>query len=372
MANRDPYEVLGVARTAEGDAIKSAYRKLARRFHPDVNPDDPEAEERFKEVGNAYAILSDPEKRARFDRTGQTEDIPSGPGGAHFEGGFGDIFDMFFGGMAGGQRGSGRRSMGRNGEDVRADVELTLLDVVNGLERPVEIRRSAECGHCHGMGTESGKPPEPCGQCSGSGVVMAVKNTFIGQVRTSSPCPKCQGEGYLVTDPCHVCSGDGVIPETASVTLRIPPGVESGVTMQVPGQGSDGIRGGRPGDLYAVLTVKDDPRLERDGQTLYTELRLNYAQAALGDHVTVAGVDAPHDLEIEPGTQPGTEQRIKGAGLPPLHGGRRGDLVVVTGVEVPKNLSEAESKLLREFAELRGDRVPDLKGGFLGGLFKKR
>ena len=371
MANRDPYEVLGVARSAGADEIKSAYRKLARRFHPDVNPDDPEAEERFKEVGNAYAVLSDDEKRARFDRTGQTDDAPAGAGGVNFEGGFGDIFDMFFGGMAGGQRG-GRRPMGRNGEDVRADVELTLNDVVDGAERPVEVRRSAECGHCHGMGTESGKPPEPCPQCSGAGVVASVRNTFIGQVRTSSPCPKCSGEGYLVTDPCHVCAGDGVVAETATVTLRIPPGVESGVTMQVAGQGSDGVRGGRPGDLYAVLTVKDDPRFERDGQTLYTELRLNYAQAALGDQVTVEGVDAPHEIEIESGTQPGTEQRIKGAGLPPLHGGRRGDLVVVAGVEVPKGLSDAESKLLREFAELRGDRVPEPKGGFLGGLFKKR
>lgn len=371
MAARDPYEVLGVARTAEADEIKSAYRKLARRYHPDVNPDDPDAEERFKEVGNAYAVLSDAEKRARFDRTGQTEDAAGGPGGVHFEGGFGDIFDMFFGGMAGGQRG-GRRPMGRNGEDARVDVELTLADVVTGAERPVEVRRSAECGHCHGMGTESGQPPEACPQCGGSGAVSTVRNTFIGQVRTSSPCPKCSGEGYLVTDPCKVCGGDGVVPETASVTLRIPPGVESGVTMQVPGQGSDGARGGRPGDLYAVLRVKDDPRFERDGQTLFTELRLNYAQAALGDQVTVDGVDAPHEIEIEPGTQPGTEQRIRGAGLPPLHGGRRGDLVIVAGVEVPKGLSDAESKLLREFAELRGERVPEPKGGFLGGLFKKR
>lgn len=372
MAHRDPYEVLGVARTATADEIKSAYRKLARRFHPDVNPDDPAAEEQFKEVGNAYGVLSDPEKRARFDRTGQTDDAPSGPGGANFDGGFGDLFDMFFGGAAGGGRSGGRRPMGRNGEDVRADVELTLLDVINGAERPTEVRRSAECGHCHGMGTESGKAPDPCIQCAGAGVVMAVKNTFIGQVRTSSPCPKCHGEGYLVTDPCHVCTGEGVVPETATVTLKVPPGVESGVTMQVPGQGSDGVRGGRPGDLYAVLTVKDDQRFERDGQTLYTELRLNYAQAALGDHVVVESVDAPHEIDIEPGTQPGTEHRIKGAGLPPLHGGRRGDMVVVAGVEVPKGLTEPESKLLREFAELRGERVPEPKGGFLGGLFKKR
>ncbi len=373
MAQRDPYEVLGVARTASADEIKSAYRRLARRFHPDVNPGDSSAEESFKEVGTAYAVLSDAEKRARFDRTGSMEDGPvgsSGAGGVDF-GGVGDLFDMFFGGMGAAQAGR-RRPMGRNGEDVRADAELTLLDVVNGVEKPVEVRRQAECGTCHGMGTASGNPPDPCPQCSGSGVVSAVRNTFIGQVRTSSPCPRCSGEGYLVTDPCPTCAGDGVLLETATVTLKIPAGVESGVTMQVPGQGSDGARGGRPGDLYAVLTVRDDPRFERDGTTLYTELPLNYAQAALGDHVEVEGVDANHSIDIDPGAQPGTETRIKGAGLPPLHGGRRGDLVVVAGVAVPKNVSDAQAKLLREFAELRGDKVPEPKAGFLGGLFKKR
>ena len=375
MAKRDPYEVLGVARTASADEIKSAYRRLARRFHPDVNPGDASAEESFKEVGTAYAVLSDPQKRARFDQTGSMDDGPTGfpgggMGGVEF-GGMGDLFDMFFGGMGGGQGGR-RRSMARDGDDVRADVELTLSDVVNGVQTPVEVRRQAECGTCHGMGTANGEPPTVCPQCSGTGAVSAVRNTFIGQVRTSSPCPRCSGEGYLVADPCKTCGGDGTVPETAKVTLKVPQGVESGVTMQVPGQGGDGVRGGRPGDLYAVLTVQDDSRFERDGQTLYTELPLNYAQAALGDHLPVEGVDAEYPIDIEAGIQPGTEIRVKGAGLPPLHGGRRGDLVVVAGVAVPKNVSEAEAKLLRELAELRGEKVPQPKAGFLGGLFKKR
>ena len=375
---RDPYEVLGVARTASAEEIKIAYRKLARRFHPDVNPNDPSAEESFKEVGNAYSVLSDPDRRAVFDRTGRTDDA-GGPdfGGVNFGGGgfgggnIGDLFDMFFG-AGGGAQGARPRSPGRNGEDVKTRLDLDLAEVVTGAERPVEVRREAECATCHGQGTATGEPPEPCPQCKGMGVVSAVRNTFIGQMRTTAPCPRCSGEGYLVTDPCKTCGGDGLVAEGATVTLRVPPGVESGVTMQVPGQGSDGVRGGRPGDLYVGLTVKEDPRFERDGQTLYTELPLNYAQAALGDDVEIEGVDAGHTIEVGAGTQPGTEFKVRGAGLPPLHGGKRGDLVVIAGLSVPKGLSDAEAKLLREFAELRGERVPEPKGGFLGGLFGKK
>jgi len=368
LAVRDPYERLGVPRGASADEIKSAYRRLARRFHPDVNPGDPTAEEQFKEVGEAYAILSDSERRQRFDRTGQTDDQPGMPG-ADFSGGFGDLFDMFFGG--GGQR-SGPRSTGRNGGDVRATIELTLNDVVDGSEKPVEVTREVECEVCHGNGTANGKPPEACPQCHGSGAVTAVRNTFIGQVRTSAPCPRCSGEGFLIPDPCRKCGGDGLVPSTSTYVLKVPAGVESGLTMQVPGQGSEGVRGGRSGDLFVNLTVIDDGRFERDGQTLFTELKLNYAQAALGDRVIIEGVDAEHEVEVPAGTPVGHQFRIKGGGLPPLHGGRRGDLIVVAGVEVPKDLTESQAKLLRDFVELRGERAPDEKAGFLSGIFKKR
>jgi molecular chaperone DnaJ len=372
MAKQDPYEVLGVSRSASADEIKSAYRRLARRFHPDVNPNDPEAEEKFKEIGQAYSILSDPDKKARFDQYGTTEDVPTG-GGDFFggAGGISDLFEMFFGATQGG---GGRRRAGRDGEDVRADIELSLKDILTGVQREVEVDRMSECSHCNGTGSEGGQAPETCGTCRGQGMVATVRNTFIGQVRTSAPCPTCQGEGTIIKDPCKVCRGQRLVPEKGKVTINIPAGVEAGSTMHVPGQGSDGVGGGRPGDLYVVLDVERDERFERRGQMLYTLLDLTFAQAARGDQVEVQGVDDVLPLEIPAGTQPGTQIPLRNAGLPPLHGGRRGDLIVQVNVKVPEKLSEAEAKLIREFAELRGEKSPkgEDKGGILGGLFKKR
>ncbi|MGV3614992.1 MAG: molecular chaperone DnaJ [Fimbriimonas sp.] len=369
MPTKDPYEVLGVARGASADEIKSAYRRLARRYHPDVNPDDPSAEEKFKEVGSAYSVLSDPDRRARFDQFGTTEEGPGaqyqGAGGAGFQ----DLFDMFFGGMGGPQ---GRPRRGRDGDDVRADVELTYEDVLAAARREVEVNRLAECPDCHGNGTEDGKPPEACPHCRGTGMVSAVRNTFIGQVRTSAPCANCGGTGTVIRNKCKTCDGRMVVPETATVVINIPPGVEDGATMQVPGQGGEGVGDGRPGDLYVVLHVKADKRFERDGQTLYTLLEVSFPQAALGHQFKIRGVDAEIDVDLPAGTQPGTQIPIRGAGLPPLHGGRRGDLIVQVQVKVPKRLSDAEEKLVRELAELQGEETREEKGGFLGGLFGRK
>lgn len=372
MARRDPYEVLGVSRGAAAEEIKSAYRRLARRYHPDVNPDDPTAEDKFKEIGEAYATLSDPAKKDRFDRYGHTEEVGAA-GGDFFGGaggGFGDLFDMFFGG--GGNSPGARR--GRDGDDLRYDLPLTLIDVLQGVEREIEIERLAECDECHGNGTKSGQPAPPCATCKGQGVVSSVRSTFIGQVRTQSPCPTCRGEGTVITDKCDVCNGRRVVPKKEKVKLHVPPGFDSGATMHLPGQGNDGWGLGRPGDLYVVLSVDDDPRFDRHGQTLYTTLELTFAQATLGDHLEIDGLDAPAEIEIAPGTQPGTRIPIKNAGLPPLHGGRRGDLVVNVTVKVPEKISEAEGKLIRELAELRGERIPrgPERGGLLGSLFGKK
>lgn len=373
MARRDPYEVLGVSRGASADEIKSAYRRLARRYHPDVNPDDPSAEEKFKEIGEAYATLSDPDKKARFDRFGTTDEQAGvgdffGGGGA---GGFGDLFEMFFG-NAQAASGGGRR--GRDGEDLRLDLELTLSDVLKGAEREVEVERLAECDQCKGNGTKDGSPPPPCPTCKGQGAVATVRNTFIGQVRTSAPCPTCRGEGAVIADPCEKCRGKRLIPKKEKVNLKIPAGFESGATMHLPGQGNDGWGLGRPGDLYVVLSVADDARFDRHGTTLYTTLELSFAQASLGDKVEIDGLDGPVEINIAPGTQPGTRIGVKSAGLPPLHGGRRGDLIVNATVKVPEKVSEAEAKLIRELAELRGERLPQEPGagGLLGGLFGKR
>ena len=372
MAVKDPYEVLGVQRSATADEIKSAYRRLARRYHPDVNQDDPTAEDKFKEIGAAYSVLSDPEKRARFDQFGTTEDGPQAGDFFNNGGGFGDLFDMFFGGVAG--QGGGRRRMGRDGDDLRADVEIELKDVLAGKKVDIEIDRDVECDSCAGKGTEGGTTPETCGTCKGQGVVSTVRSTFIGQVRTQAVCPTCQGEGTLIKNPCKKCNGKRVVEESGTVTVNIPAGVESGSTMQLPGHGNEGTGGGRTGDLYVVIGVKPDSRFERRGQTLFTTLQATFAQAALGDHVEIEGVDGDVSVEVKAGTQPGTPFTVKGAGLPPLHGGRRGDLIVQINVVVPTKVNDAEAKLIRELADLRGERQPqgEGKGGFLGGLFGKK
>lgn len=367
----DPYAVLGVPRSASNDDIKSAYRKLARKYHPDVNPNDPAAEEKFKEVSQAYSVLSDPERREQFDRFG-TADGPQGGPGDFFQGAdFGDIFEAFFGGM-GGHR--GRRGTARDGEDLRAEMTLTLEDVLTGGEKLVTYRRMKQCSACHGTGGKDGAKPDACPDCHGSGSVTRIQQTMLGSVRTTMPCPKCHGSGELITDPCPQCKGKKLERSEETITVNVPAGVEEGSTLRVQGRGSDGTGGGMGGDLYVVLSIEEDERFLRDGVHLYTVIELTYAQAVLGDTVQVEGVTGPLELDIDAGTTPGQEFRIKGQGLPRLHGGARGDLIIQATISVPRKVSEEQEKLLRQFAELGGEVSP--KGqratGFLGGLFKKK
>lgn len=370
MSQRDPYEVLGVARTATADEIKSAYRRLARRYHPDVNPDDPSAEEKFKEATNAYEVLSDPEKRARFDQFGTTEAMQDPFFGGANMGGINDLFDMFFGAGAGG--GGRRRTAAVDGDDIRVDVEVSLQEVLTGVTKEVDVRRNSECDSCTGTGVEGGGQPQQCPTCQGAGVVTAVKNTFLGQMRTQTPCSRCSGTGFQITNPCKTCQGRGVRPVTEKVSINIPPGVEKGMMMQMHGHGSDGVRGGRPGDLQVVFIVPEDGPFIRRGQHLITGYDVTVAQAILGDEVTIDGVDTELTLDIPSGAQPGQQIILKGQGLPPVHGGKRGDLVVELSVVIPSKVSEAEAKLIREFAEVRGEPIPKPKGGFLDGLFGKK
>lgn len=370
---RDPYDVLGVSRNATAEEIKSAYRKLARQHHPDVNPNDPSAEEKFKEIGQAYAVLGDPEKRAKFDQFGVTDDQQGGfyQGGA---GGFGDLFDFFFSNM-GGAPGGGRRTSGRDGEDLRATVAITLDDVVTGVHKDVTFTKPTRCTSCTGTGVEGGGKPETCDRCQGSGSITQVKQTFIGQVRTSTPCSQCRGQGTMIKNPCQSCRGVGLTPEDKTIGLDVPPGVSDGLAIHYSGQGGDPVGIGAPGDLYVVVQVKADPRFERHGIDLVTNLVMTYAQAAMGDEVTIQGVDQDFDIEIPPGTQPGQILTIKGAGLPPLHGGRRGDIHLQTTIKVPAKLSDAQVELLKQLAEVSGEPVPKGPaddGGILGGLFKKK
>ncbi|MCX7799818.1 MAG: molecular chaperone DnaJ [Fimbriimonadales bacterium] len=362
---RDPYEVLGVPRDASQEEIRSAFRRLARAYHPDVNPNDPSAEEKFKEVGEAYAILSDPQKRARYDRTGSPEEAPVDPF-ANFQ----DIFEMFFGGRVG----PANRRQGRDGEDLRADVEISLREVVSGAQREVRVRRMSQCPDCMGSGSEAGRPPETCPNCRGAGAVTQIRQTFIGTVRTSATCARCSGTGQVIASPCPKCRGQGLVPEEARVNVHIPPGIRDGDTIHLPGQGSDGTGMGRPGDLYVVVSVEDDPRFERQGRNLLGLLTISYPKAVLGGEVQVEGLDGPVRVAVPPGTQPGTVLTVPGAGLPPLRGGARGDLLVEITVDVPKRLTDEQKRLVRQLEEaLDGQRrSEDDGGGLLAKLFRKR
>jgi molecular chaperone DnaJ len=366
---KDLYEILGVSRGATQDEIKTAYRRLARQYHPDVNPNNPEAEEQFKEIGSAYNVLSDSDKRARYDQTGSVDDMPQDP----FMSGsmaINDIFDMFFGGMGGQTRGPRTAA---NGEDLQVRLSLTLKDILEQAERPIKVNRRVGCPTCHGTGAEGGAQPEKCQQCGGSGVVGRMQQTFIGTVRTQTTCPVCQGAGVIIKNPCSTCKGSKRIAESTTLNVTIPPGVDDGSTMRVPGQGNEGIGGGRPGDLYVAITVEDDRRFEREGQDLHSEFDITYAQAALGDEISVEGIDETYAVDLPHGTQPDDVLTVRNGGLPPLHGGRRGSLFVHVRVAVPKKLSDEQKDLILKLAQAGGEAIPQGdKGGLLGGLFKKK
>lgn len=369
---KDLYEVLGVPRDATADDIKSAYRKLARQHHPDVNPNDPTAEDRFKEIGAAYEVLRDPEKRAAYDRYGTTEGNPQDPffGGG---GGFGDLFDMFFGGAAAGGGGR-RRGSSQPGEDLETRVEVSLKEVIEGAERELTFSRYMACDGCGGTGAEGGAQPTQCTACNGQGFVMRVQNTFLGQVRTQTACSTCNGTGQVIQNPCKTCRGRRLVPKSVTVTVKIPPGVETGATIQLTGQGHEGLGGGRPGDLYVGLVVDEGADFEREGLHLHASLTVSFVQACLGDRIKVTGVDGEYDLDVPAGSQPGDVLVVRGAGLPPLHGGRRGDLFFHVTIAVPKKLNDAQRQAIADFAEAGGEPLPEgaKGGGLLGGLFKKK
>lgn len=371
MTVTDPYSTLGVSRSATPDEIKSAYRKLARQYHPDVNPGNAEAEEKFKEISQAYAILGDPEKRARYDQTGSVDEQSFNGGDFFGGGGFGDLFEAFFGG------GQAPRARGgaRDGEDIRAQVIVELIDVLESSEKPVKFRRSARCEVCQGMGTSDGSRPTNCPDCRGTGMVTAVRQTMLGSIRTSTPCPRCRGEGIVIENPCSNCRGEGVTPKSEELLVTIPAGIEGGQTLRVAGQGSDGVRGGSTGDLYVTVHVAEDKRFIREGRNLATEIEITFAQAALGDSIEVEALTEAIEVTIEPGTQPGDTFRIKNHGLPRLGGGPRGDLYVQTLIKIPKKTTPAEANLLKEYAELRGEPIPQGPGkpaGIFEKIFKRK
>lgn len=350
MSKRDYYEILQVQKTATDTEIKASYRKLAIKYHPDKNPDDQQAEEKFKEAAEAYSVLSDPQKRAAYDRFGH-QGVGAGAGGF---GGAGfsnieDIFDLFnFGDMFGGGRGASSRSAAQRGADLRYDLEITLEEAAAGKEETLKIPRLETCGTCDGTGAEKGTEPETCITCQGSGQTR-YQQGFFSVMRT---CPNCQGKGQIIKTPCRKCLGAGRIEKEKTLEIKIPAGVETGSRLRVTGEGEAGVQGGGTGDLYVVVHVKEHETFERQGANLYSAAPVTFAQAALGAEIKVKTLDGEESLKIPAGTQTGTVFRVKSQGMPALGGRGRGDLFVAATLITPKTLTKEQRKLLEQLAEI--------------------
>jgi molecular chaperone DnaJ len=354
---RDYYEILGVSRDVGPDELKKAYRKLAHQFHPDKNPDNPEAEARFKEASEAYAILSDGEKRAQYDRFGHNAFGGGDPfGGQDPFASFGDLFSELFGSdIFGGRRGAGGR--GRRGADLRYDLEVDFSVAALGGEQQLKIPKHKQCAKCAGLGGER----ETCQRCGGRGQI-AMQQGFFRIART---CDRCGGLGQSIKKACTDCRGKGRVETVQNLSVRIPAGVDTGIRLRLTGEGEAGHDGGGPGDLFVVVTVKDHPLFERDGTDLHCEVPLSFAQAALGAEVEVPNLEGKEKIVVKAGAQSGDTIRLRGRGLPRLGGGARGDIIARLFVEVPTKLNDEQRKLLEEFARISGDEVNPRRRGFL-------
>lgn len=360
---QDYYEVLGVSREAGTDEIKKAYRKLALQHHPDRNPGNSEAEERFKQINQAYEVLSNPEKRARYDRFGAGGVDAGGMGDAGFGGfgGFTDIFDVFFG--AAGGRAEPERGPQR-GADLRYDLELTLEEVLSGVEKTISVTRLENCTECKGSGSRPGTKPERCVACAGSGYVRTSRQTMFGTMSQVQECYRCQGRGEIVKEPCLKCNGRGLERQTRKLQVEVPPGAAEGNRIRLTNQGEGGPLGGPPGDLYVFLHVKQHPVFRRRGRDISNEIEISFARAALGGEVRVPTLEGEEILPIPEGTQPGDVFRLRGKGLPELQRPQtRGDQHVVVKVRTPTQLNERQRKALQDFAEAGGEDLTQTSSG---------
>lgn len=367
---RDFYEVLGVSKNATAEEIKKAYRQKARKYHPDVNRDDPNAEDKFKEINDAYEVLSDSEKKAAYDRFGHDAFDPTRNAGG-FGGGFGgfgdmgginDIFDLFFGGSAAGRR---TRTGPQRGADREVRLEINFEDAIFGLEKEIEIARVEKCEKCHGSGAEPGSKVKDCPDCHGTGQVRSVQSTPFGRFETVRPCGRCQGEGKIIEKPCSVCRGSGQVRKNRKIQVRIPAGVDNGSRLRIQNEGEQGLRGGPSGDLYITILVRPHSRLKREGYNLITTQNISFVQAALGDEVEIPLLGgASHTLNIPEGTQPGDVITVRGKGIPHLRSHRQGDLKVIIEVSIPKNLSKRQRELLMAFNDDNDEEKTGKKGLF--------
>ncbi|MDD2446359.1 MAG: molecular chaperone DnaJ [Tissierellia bacterium] len=364
----DYYEVLGIDRNSTSDEIKSAYRKLAKKYHPDLNPDDSDAEHKFKEATTAYEVLIDENKRARYDRYGESgvngNNAGSGFGG--FNDIFDDIFDIFGGGSSGGN--AQRRKNGPvRGSDLRYELKLEFEEAVFGAEKEIQIRRTENCSKCDGSGAKSGTEKETCPKCHGSGQVRYTQQSPFGQFVRVGTCDECNGSGEIIKEKCPKCHGSGREIKSRRINAKIPAGVDSNSIITIRGEGEHGLRGGSPGDLYIYISVKEDEIFKREGNNIFLNIPISFTEAALGAKIVVPTLEGNEDYTIAEGTQTGTQFRLKSKGVPSIRGVGRGDLYFTVDVKVPTKLSDKQRDLLIELSQEQGEELKEEKKGF----FKK-
>lgn len=359
---RDYYEVLGISRGASEDEIKKAYKKMARKYHPDLNPGDKTAEEKFKEVNEAYEVLSDADKKARYDQYGHAGVDPNfgaGGFGGGFDGSFdfgdlGDIFGSFFGGGFGGGRRTNPNAPQR-GESIRMSIAISFEEAAFGCEKAVTVERYETCDTCHGNGCAPGTSPEVCPDCHGTGTVQVRRQTPMGVFATSSPCPKCGGKGRIIHQPCKDCRGSGMVRKKKTIQASIPAGIDNGQTISIRGQGNAGKNGGPAGDLLITITVRPHELFRREGTSVLCEAPITFTQAVLGAELEIPTIDGKVKYTLPEGTQSGTTFRLKGKGIPSINGRGRGDQYVTVYIETPKNLNKEQKEALKKFAETMGE-----------------
>jgi len=357
---RDYYEILGVSRDADETELKKAYRKLAKQYHPDMNPNDKDAEAKFKEINEAYAVLSDPQKRKQYDMYGHSGldgtgfDGFSGFGGFDF--GFEDIFDTFFGGSPFG-RSTRRKSGPRRGNDLKYSLEISFLEAAFGVTKEINVTRMQLCHVCGGSGSKPGTKPETCRHCNGTGQIRHVQATPFGQMVNMRTCEVCHGEGTIITNPCDECRGNGRVQKISKISINVPAGIDNGQTISLRGEGEPGMMGGPPGDLYVSIRVKPHPLFKREGYDVICEIPITFTQAALGAELEIPTLEGTIKYNIPEGTQTGTVFRLKNKGIKHLRSNAKGDQLVRVNVEVPTKLSAKQKELLKQFAEISGDEV---------------
>lgn len=371
---RDYYEVLGVDKSVDENDLKKAYRKAAKKYHPDLNPGDTEAEKKFKEVNEAYEVLSDKEKRARYDQFGHAGVDPNfgagGGGYGDFGGGFGgfggfeDIISEMFGGGFGGRSARRNPNAPRRGSDTAANVIISFEEAAKGCKQKIKVTRIENCDECSGSGCKAGSKPKTCPTCSGSGYVTTVQRTMLGAMQTQQPCEKCRGTGKIIEDPCAKCNGKGRIRRTTEREVEIPAGIDDGQIINVRGAGDTGVNGGPDGDLHINVSVRPHPIFERDGYDVFCEIPITFTQAALGDEIIVPTLDGKVKFTIHEGTQPGDEFKLKGKGIQRLRYAGRGDQYVKIVVEVPKNLSREQKEHLKAFEKAADEKNYKKKRSF--------